>query len=192
MILTNDEKNYVIKKKKSLEIEILNKLNHPNILKIDNFIFKSEYQVFQCELLYKNKIKNVKDFIKKTKELINAIKYLHENKIIHRDIKDSNIMVNKNNSIILIDFDLSVDLLKNSEDLKYKVGTKYFIAPESYQHFYSDIYSLGKVLENWSEGLDFKQNSLNLQKLIINLTHSNFERRINIKEVCLFFNNNFK
>ena len=45
-----------------------------------------------------------------TLKLAKSIKYLHANKIIHRDLKLSNILMNKNNEVKICDFGLALQL----------------------------------------------------------------------------------
>lgn len=59
-------------------------------------------------------------------KLLTIVKSLHDIKIIHNDIKLSNIMITNNKEVYLIDFDLSTSLYKNN--------------------FNVDIYSLNKIL----------------------------------------------
>lgn len=76
-----------------------------------------------------------------TKKCINiigiahAIKYLHKNGIIHRDIKTENVILDYDLYPKLIDFDWSVafphPLTNDMEfDFQYKVGTPIYMAPE--------------------------------------------------------------
>lgn len=52
-------------------------------------------------------------------ELMTIMKYLHKNHFIYRDLKPDNVMIDKSNTAILIDFDrmVSYDDIKNSEDV---------------------------------------------------------------------------
>ena len=59
-----------------------------------------------------------------------AVKYIHNKKILHRDIKDQNIFLSKNLMVKLGDFGVS----KILEGTRYKattmIGTDYCMAPE--------------------------------------------------------------
>lgn len=59
-------------------------------------------------------------------KLLFIVKSLHDIKIIHNDIKSTNIMITSDKEVYLIDFDLSTSLYKNN--------------------FNVDIYSLNKIL----------------------------------------------
>lgn len=61
------------------------------------------------------------------KQIISAVKYLHENKIIHRDIKPENILLDKKGNVKLADFGWS-----NFSDKPRKTycGTVDYLAPE--------------------------------------------------------------
>ena len=79
-----------------------------------------------------------------------ALKYLHTNNIIHRDIKSANIFIDENNNIKLGDFG-TIKIMKNY--MMYattQIGTPYYMGPEIYKclRYTSkcDIWALGCVL----------------------------------------------
>ena len=92
--------------------------------------------------------KNSADILK---QICHALKILHAQKIIHRDIKPSNIIVTKNNSVKLIDFNISRIEKENRETDTDFLGTRGFAPPEQYgfgqTDSRSDIYSLGVTIQ---------------------------------------------
>lgn len=91
------------------------------------------------------------------RQLVEVLSYLHENRIIHSDIKPSNIMITGTGDVCLIDFNISLD----GEQDKLLGLSYHFAAPEQLQKAYYikngvdasditispqiDIYSLGAV-----------------------------------------------
>ena len=145
------------------EYEIMETLNHENVVKLYTKIIEGKkFTVVSlvmelCETdLYNYMINNnlpqaeIKSFFS---QILNGLKHLHSNKILHRDIKPTNILI-KNSSIIkLADFGIS----KVTEaTLNTSVGTQGYTAPEvlmidpltGFAHFSkpADIFSLGVTL----------------------------------------------
>ncbi|ORX47267.1 kinase-like protein [Piromyces finnis] len=83
-------------------------------------------------------------------QLLTAIKYLNSLNIVHRDIKDENILIDKDLNIKLIDFGAAIQI-KGGRVYDKFVGTIPYIAPEvitgqEYSSLSQDIYSLGILL----------------------------------------------
>ena len=146
------------------EINILRKLDHPNIVKINDFYTtKTEYTLVteycpEGELFYE--IKNFAPFNEALagwymKQILSAVNYCHKLKIIHRDLKPENILIykkNKNgfNTIKIIDFGTAIIFNKKIND-KSLTGSIYYIAPEvlSKNRNYTekcDVWSCGIIM----------------------------------------------
>ncbi|MDH5179950.1 MAG: bifunctional serine/threonine-protein kinase/universal stress protein [Gammaproteobacteria bacterium] len=96
---------------------------------------------------------NEDEAISLIKKIVFALLKLHERRILHLDIKLSNIMVTKDSEIRLIDFGLAncLDLPDIIHESFYEPkGTPCYIAPEQFigvrDDFRSDIFSLGVML----------------------------------------------
>lgn len=143
-----------------LEVSILSKLTHPNIMEIYEF-FEDKANFYIVSELCKggelfDKITE-KGCFKEAEacpimlQLVSAICYSHSNNIVHRDLKPENIMlenINAQNLIIkLIDWGGARYFSKNKKMSTIK-GTPYYIAPEVIKEVYDekcDIWSLGVI-----------------------------------------------
>ena len=145
------------------EIEILKKMDHPNIIKLYE-VYESERSLYlimeECkggeifdriiQHIQEKKMYSEKDAAIIFEQVMSCIAYCHNRNICHRDLKPENLLYlkagdEKNNRIKVIDFGLS----QACDRLKTKVGTAYYVSPEilsgTYTHL-CDIWSAGVIL----------------------------------------------
>ena len=82
-------------------------------------------------------------------EICEGIKYIHNKKIIHRNLKSNNIFLTKDNHIKIGDYGIS-NILYNKSQSKINIVTAFYLSPEiinrqSYD-YKSDIWNLGIIL----------------------------------------------
>lgn len=141
------------------EYEILNQLDHPNIIKVYGFFIgdKKHNPAILLEWCKGDLTKTIRylediEIVRAIYEICSAMKYVHEHNIIHRDLKMGNILINANKHVKICDFGLSkiVDL-STLNTFTHQVGTLMFMAPELKQvdENYDekvDVYSFGIIL----------------------------------------------
>lgn len=171
------------KRKRSLgEVELHKNLAHKNILKlIDDMEGTLDHYIIAefCDggsLSDKSSGLLLRNFNIIVGGIISGLKYMHSNRIIHRDIKPDNILIS-GSKIKIADFGLSYRLEEN-ETLVYRpAGTPNYISPEILAEtgylFETDIWSLGvlmyKILYKQVPFIDKTDKSLQrLYKLILN------------------------
>lgn len=184
------------------EFHILESVDHPNLIRVFDCQFDGEDRlpVFITEcieaaegleiLLNDSHQLSFSHKIQILFQMLEAIRFLHSKKIIHGDLKPSNILlvpakITSGYLVKLIDFGVSQDLLSEVE--KKRAGTPYYIAPEVLESGLisaSDLYSLGVILYRlfFSSALPYQGRNIqdifscHLQK------RSLFEERDFIKE----------
>ena len=88
----------------------------------------------------------LKERLKIAIQLVKEVKKVHSGKVLHRDLKPTNVMLNANKELALVDFGIG----RGRVILRGSSGTPGFNAPEQFsgenQKYPVDIYSLGKNL----------------------------------------------
>lgn len=147
------------------EARMLAKINHPKLPHIVDYVTSPNnlygYLVMEyiegptLQDLFQDKNFKVEviDVIRITLQICDIFRYLHSFKpypIIYRDLKPSNIMIDKQKQIRLIDFGIArhFSLEKNEDTMQ--LGTIGFAAPEQFlgkqTNAYSDIYAIGALV----------------------------------------------
>ena len=147
------------------EVNILKALSHPNIVKIYEFFDTAIYYYIVTEYCkngelfsYITNIYNEKQLSVLFYQVFSGLCYLHEKKILHRDLKLENIMVSEKEKDIatgdeyfwikIIDFGTAKIFQKNKTE-KTVIGSSYYIAPEVLRQKYNekcDTWSVGVIL----------------------------------------------
>ena len=149
------------------EINMLKKLDHPNIIKLYE-VYESKNSIYlimeKCnggelfdniiEHITKGKMYSEKQVSEIISQILSAINYCHKNGICHRDLKPENILLlnkenenEENNKIKIIDFGLSQYI--SDKKLNSRVGTAYYVSPEVLSGEYTqkcDVWSIGIIL----------------------------------------------
>ena len=144
------------------EAKALAQLSHPNIVKVIDYGEHEGLPYLVMEYIPGGTLKQKlagkpipwKQAIQMLTPVARALSTAHQNKIIHRDVKSSNILIAQNGEPMLSDFGIA-KLLEADETLELTgtgvgVGTPEYMSPEQAQgnavDARSDIYSLGVVL----------------------------------------------
>ncbi|KAG6390356.1 hypothetical protein SASPL_148090 [Salvia splendens] len=140
------------------EIALLRKFKHENIVqyygteKDDSHLYIFLELVVKGSLLSLYQKYTLRDSVVSayTRQILHGLKYLHDQGVVHRDIKCANILVHTNGLVKLADFGLAKATKLN--DVKSCKGTAFWMAPEVVRSqgygLAADIWSLGcTVLE---------------------------------------------
>lgn len=143
------------------EIDILKKLDHPNIMKIYQFFNREHRFYLICEYIEgqelfekitKHKYFNEEYAARYMHQIVSGVNYLHKKGVTHRDLKPENILVQleekSSENIKIIDFGTCA-VINPNEKLTKKTGTSFYIAPEVLLGTYNekcDIWSCGIIL----------------------------------------------
>lgn len=140
------------------EGKALANLQHPNLVRVLNFFRANDtvYMVMQYE-----RGTTLQDYIRKHKDniserflrgvftrLLNGLREVHTHKLLHLDIKPSNVYLRLDGSPVLLDFGAARHTLTAGTSMLKPMYTPGFAAPEQYQSRellgpWSDIYSVG-------------------------------------------------
>ena len=169
---------------------LLSKMNNPFLVKLYCCFQDNEHLYFIMEFIQGGELffhlhRETRFDDEKTRfyiaELILALNFLHQNKIIYRDIKPENILLDNEGHIKLTDFGLSKICSAKNEKVFTICGTPYYIAPEIIEKK-----GYNNAVDWWSVGCLMYE--MLYGKPLFNFTNAN----INIKEYqkpITFYNN---
>ena len=143
------------------EIKLMEKMKHPNIIRLYEVIDTSKYVILVMEYVgggslhgylksKPNRRLEESDAKRIFRQVLEGIKYCHSRCITHRDIKLENLLLDDKNNIKIIDFGFST-CIPNDKKIKIFCGTPSYMAPEIVQKTEycgppADIWALGVLL----------------------------------------------
>uniref|UniRef100_A0AAQ5Y6R7 non-specific serine/threonine protein kinase n=1 Tax=Amphiprion ocellaris TaxID=80972 RepID=A0AAQ5Y6R7_AMPOC len=173
-----------------VEIDILASCNHHHIVKLlDAFYFEGKLWILiefcaggavdaiMLELerpLTEPQIRVV------CKQTLEALIYLHENKVIHRDLKAGNILLSLEGDVKLADFGVSAKNTKTLQRRDSFIGTPYWMAPEVVMcetskdrpyDYKADIWSLGVTLIELAQ-IEPPNHEMNPMRVLLKIAKS--------------------
>lgn len=145
----------------SRELEVTAKVWHPHVARCLSILYLSPSEVVIVSEFYDKGTllemimmeKTIREYPKAIsifRQIIEAVKYLHDRNIAHRDIKLENILFNCNGDVKLTDFGFSRTIQRRERSNSF-CGTRPYTSPQMmcmkpYDAFASDYYACGIVL----------------------------------------------
>ncbi|HEU0002755.1 MAG TPA: protein kinase, partial [Ktedonobacteraceae bacterium] len=147
------------------EARTLVRLIHPHIVRILDFGLEGNTPFLVMDYAPNGTLRQrhargtrlpVTTVIEYVNQVASALQFTHDQKIIHRDVKPENMLLGRQNEILLSDFGIAVVAQSTrTEFTQETVGTISYMAPEQIQAHprpASDQYSLGVIAYEWLSG----------------------------------------
>lgn len=145
------------------EIHVLKQLNHVNVVQYHDSFIEKDYLCIVMDYCEKGDLqKRIKSAKSSSKifqqtlildwfvQLCLGVQHIHNKKVLHRDLKTSNVFITKGNRVKIGDFGIS-KILENTVQLAgTSLGTPYYLSPEiclgQKYDYKSDMWMLGCIL----------------------------------------------
>ncbi len=157
MQLSGDERNQFI-----AEGQMLAQLQHPNIIRVLNFDFDQDTPYLVMDYAPNGTLRRrhppgsilpLAAVVAYTREVARALQYAHDQHVVHRDVKPENMLLGKNNEVLLTDFGIATVIqTSRSQHAQSIIGTVSYMAPEQIRGYpipASDQYALGITAYEW-------------------------------------------
>ncbi|RDB17700.1 Fatty acyl-CoA synthetase and RNA processing-associated kinase 1 [Hypsizygus marmoreus] len=142
------------------EIEVLRTLKHPNIVRLYDVIETDKYIGIILEYasggelfdhILAHRYLRERDAAKLFSQLISGVWYIHQKKIVHRDLKLENLLLDRHRNVIITDFGFANRFEHRSDDLmQTSCGSPCYAAPEL---VISEGLYVGSAVDIWSCGV---------------------------------------
>jgi serine/threonine protein kinase len=139
------------------EIDIMKKVNHPNIVQLHDIYQTTNNMYIVTELCQQGDLLHLlrqrrrlpeKEAMGYLRDILEGAKYLHKSGIIHRDLKPANILL-KDGSCKISDFGFAKSLNSEEAVMKSIVGTPLYMSPQILKKgrytAKSDLWSIGLI-----------------------------------------------
>lgn len=173
-----------------VEIDILASCDHQNIVKLlDAFYYEGKLWILiefcaggavDAVMLELERPLTEPQIRVVCKQTLQALVYLHDNKIIHRDLKAGNILLTLDGDVKLADFGVSAKNTKTLQRRDSFIGTPYWMAPEVVMcetskdrpyDYKADIWSLGVTLIELAQ-IEPPNHEMNPMRVLLKIAKS--------------------
>uniref|UniRef100_A0A8C5QPX9 non-specific serine/threonine protein kinase n=1 Tax=Leptobrachium leishanense TaxID=445787 RepID=A0A8C5QPX9_9ANUR len=173
-----------------VEIDILASCDHPHIVKLlDAFYYENNLWILiefcaggavDAVMLELERPLTEPQIRVVCKQTLEALRYLHESKIIHRDLKAGNILLTLDGEVKLADFGVSAKNTRTIQRRDSFIGTPYWMAPEVVMcetskdkpyDFKADVWSLGVTLIEMGQ-IEPPHHELNPMRVLLKIAKS--------------------
>jgi serine/threonine protein kinase len=147
------------------EAQTVARLKHPHIVRVFDFDVQEHTPYLVMDYLPNGSIRRLYPrgtvlplaaIVSYVTQIASALQYAHDEKVIHRDVKPENMLLDRDNSLVLSDFGIALMAQSSHYQSAQEVaGTAAYMAPEQFQghpHRASDQYALGIVAYEWLSG----------------------------------------
>jgi|SRR5579859_2343302 len=147
------------------EARIVARLAHQHIVRVLDFAIQDETPYLVMEYapggtLRARHLKGAQlplaTIVSYVRQVAEALDYAHHQRLIHRDVKPENMLLNARNEVVLSDFGIATfSHSSRSQSTEEVVGTAAYMAPEQFlgrPRPASDQYALGIVVYEWLSG----------------------------------------
>ena len=171
------------------EIKLMHLLHHNNIVRVFNYYLYPEYHTGYIVMEYIEG-KEIDKYLEEYPENLNSVfeqvisgfAYLEENNILHRDIRPSNIMIDANNNVKIIDFGFGKQL-NFSEDNHKSISINWWGGeiPNDFKKniydFKTEIFFIGKLFQKIIEVIN---SSFKYEPLLLNMINTDDSKRVKL------------
>lgn len=158
--LSRDEANSFTR-----EAQLLAHLSNPHIVRVLDFGFDNDIAFLVMEYAPNGTLRKLHPrgttaglpmIVAYVKQAADALYYAHSNQVIHRDVKPENMLLGRNNELLLSDFGIAT-VAQSSQKSNYQAiaGTAIYMAPEQLSgkpQPASDQYALAVIVYEWLVG----------------------------------------
>jgi serine/threonine protein kinase len=150
----------------------LAQISHPSVVGVLNFLRQNEtvYMVMDylegdslqdfivtARDLKKEKVLHESTILSLFDEVLRGLRIVHQNKMLHLDIKPANIYITEDNRAVLIDFGAAREVINKGNNFVRPMYTPGFAAPEMYRRDssmgpWTDIYAIGACIYSCMHG----------------------------------------
>ncbi|OQA28795.1 MAG: Serine/threonine-protein kinase PknL [Verrucomicrobia bacterium ADurb.Bin345] len=149
-------KRWGVRKSFFRSAEVINHLNHPNVIKLIETGYEGRVPFMVIEFIESRTLRDLilyrdplltDNVLSLMRQLAEALLYIHNNGFLHLDVKPENILIRNDGHLVLIDFDLAIPTKRWRKRIRQLPGTPSYIAPETLTtrmvNEKSDVYSFG-------------------------------------------------